>query len=959
MTSQPIIIWRKRIALFLITFFTITAALLLSGWTISSITHTFYAAPTGKTYTNAILTRRCLTANYHWLTSERLQPYHEYNGTWSYGAINGCVAHYPIINLTTQTAKICVGASDSDPGTGNILYNHDNNRCYACIRTNGGTGNAVDCTQLYNIYGSVLDNSGRPVSGVTITASNGTSVVTDAIGNYGLQNLPVGTYTITPSKSGYTFSPASQSVSFSSYNVRGKNFTAYPSLHSITGIVTDEEGYGIAGVTIRTHTGLTTLTNNTGNYTFSGLPGGTYTLTPSRGSDVFSPTLSSISLPSASPVLNFTITGRMSISGTVTDQNNQPVGGVSILCNGINADKIAVTDNQGAYICNDLAPDMYLVEHPETIGQLSVLNQSASLLRPTVYGWFWLDSSRTNQDFTISLANGGFYGNIKDATTGAAVTNAKVVLGGASPVSSSSTGSYSINTLGGYYLFTISAPGYIPFKEKVNVTNHVNVRKDISLTPYPTNVYRLPFPAGNMQYCSQGNNSNFSHKIATFGRYAFDFGRSYNSNGVVSPIGQVVAVREGKVVQIKTNGKVTGNVPGCGNHANYVVIKHADGRASLYLHLKSVSVKVGDTIFTGQTIGVAGNTGCSTGTHLHFQLEQYVKGRYWTQSVPVQFYDVTANYRWDSNQRRYVQASTASGVPVSGYYYQSGNVYPSPFVMQGPEILNYILEEIDETPPEGDVVYQLTGSDRYQLLFSAFDYGSENLEMRLGRSVDLLNAADWMPFSGSMSWDYPMVYVQYRDEVGNASIPYSASVEAMGYEPADVSFSTNGTVCMNQDIGLKNLSTPYCEQCGWEWDFGDGQTSADMETAFDETGLGGFTGYQQPGVYPITLRMLTAVAQLETSQLVDVLPIPANGITLSRHMLTVTVSAEEMNAQDWIWDFGDGVTEHGRMASHTYATLDDIPQFITLRVVSSNGCESYNDVEVTPETYLYLPAIYR
>jgi murein DD-endopeptidase MepM/ murein hydrolase activator NlpD len=75
----------------------------------------------------------------------------------------------------------------------------------------------------------------------------------------------------------------------------------------------------------------------------------------------------------------------------------------------------------------------------------------------------------------------------------------------------------------------------------------------------------------------------------------------------------ISVIKPGKVV-------ATGWDPNGGG--NIVVIDHTDGTTTKYFHLANGSIKVspGQNITTGQVIGVVGNTGRSTGTHLHFEV---------------------------------------------------------------------------------------------------------------------------------------------------------------------------------------------------------------------------------------------------------------------------------------------------------------------------------------------------
>ena len=59
-----------------------------------------------------------------------------------------------------------------------------------------------------------------------------------------------------------------------------------------------------------------------------------------------------------------------------------------------------------------------------------------------------------------------------------------------------------------------------------------------------------------------------------------------------------------------------------GGWGNYVRIKHANGWSTLYAHLSSLNVRVGQTVTAGQVVGMMGNTGRSDGKHLHLELWQ-------------------------------------------------------------------------------------------------------------------------------------------------------------------------------------------------------------------------------------------------------------------------------------------------------------------------------------------------
>ncbi len=88
----------------------------------------------------------------------------------------------------------------------------------------------------------------------------------------------------------------------------------------------------------------------------------------------------------------------------------------------------------------------------------------------------------------------------------------------------------------------------------------------------------------------------------------------YNAVDLAGSAGSTVrAAAAGEVIVAKGAGWN-------GGYGSYIVVKHRNGTQTLYAHLSSLNVGVGDYVEQAQTIGGMGNTGKSTGTHLHFEV---------------------------------------------------------------------------------------------------------------------------------------------------------------------------------------------------------------------------------------------------------------------------------------------------------------------------------------------------
>jgi murein DD-endopeptidase MepM/ murein hydrolase activator NlpD len=126
------------------------------------------------------------------------------------------------------------------------------------------------------------------------------------------------------------------------------------------------------------------------------------------------------------------------------------------------------------------------------------------------------------------------------------------------------------------------------------------------------NRYPLPWRGGPFRL-SQGANGKYSH-FTPKGRYALD---------IAMPEGTpIIAARGGVVVKTDNRQSGRGNNPS----GNYVRILHDDGTMGVYLHLMkgSVQVQEGHRVQVGSTLARSGNTGNSTGPHLHFVVQRNV-----------------------------------------------------------------------------------------------------------------------------------------------------------------------------------------------------------------------------------------------------------------------------------------------------------------------------------------------
>jgi murein DD-endopeptidase MepM/ murein hydrolase activator NlpD len=144
----------------------------------------------------------------------------------------------------------------------------------------------------------------------------------------------------------------------------------------------------------------------------------------------------------------------------------------------------------------------------------------------------------------------------------------------------------------------------------------------------PARPYRVPFGVGSTYVISQAYPSRITHTDAE-SQYAVD---------IALPNGTpVYSAREGTVINERHDSFRGATDPVMLDQANVVEILHSDGTIGVYAHLRwdSIRVRIGDRVARGQYIADSGNTGFSSGPHLHFAVLKNSGSE--EVSVPVEF----------------------------------------------------------------------------------------------------------------------------------------------------------------------------------------------------------------------------------------------------------------------------------------------------------------------------------
>jgi hypothetical protein len=182
--------------------------------------------------------------------------------------------------------------------------------CLGCSgRVNPNSG-ALDHPSTYAISGTVTPTTGGGGSTITLSGAASATATANSSGAYSFTGLAAGTYVVTPSNAGFTFSPTTHAATITTGNITGLNFTAAAQTSptaSISGTITPTSGGSGATVLLSGPAAATATANASGNYTFTGLPSGTYSVTPNKSGFAFTPVSQSVALSGTNQTgVNFT-----------------------------------------------------------------------------------------------------------------------------------------------------------------------------------------------------------------------------------------------------------------------------------------------------------------------------------------------------------------------------------------------------------------------------------------------------------------------------------------------------------------------------------------------------------------------------------------------------------------------------------------------------------------------------
>jgi hypothetical protein len=215
------------------------------------------------------------------------------------------------------------------------------------------TANFSSAAQTFTLSGTI---SGAGGSGATVnlTGAKTASTTANTSGQYSFTGLVNGSYTVTPTKSGFAMTPTSQAVTINGANATA-NFASAQTF-TLSGTISGSGGSG-ATVNLGGAKTASTTANIFGQYSLTGLVNGSYTVTPTKSGFAMTPTSRAVTISGANATANFTSAQTFTLSGTISGS-----GGSGATVNLTGAKTASTTANaSGVYSFTGLVNGSYTV----------------------------------------------------------------------------------------------------------------------------------------------------------------------------------------------------------------------------------------------------------------------------------------------------------------------------------------------------------------------------------------------------------------------------------------------------------------------------------------------------------------------------------------------------------------------------------------------------------------------
>lgn len=144
----------------------------------------------------------------------------------------------------------------------------------------------------------------------------------------------------------------------------------------------------------------------------------------------------------------------------------------------------------------------------------------------------------------------------------------------------------------------------------------------VSVGASATTLYRMPLSTGHVPTSWFDHDTRAGYMLRYDGSTSFNYDEHHGTD-FASTSGYGIWAGANGTVYDTMNSCPDGSQPTCGSsYGNYVRLSHADGRATIYAHMKqgTVAVSLNNSVLCSALLGNVGNSGDSTGPHLHFEL---------------------------------------------------------------------------------------------------------------------------------------------------------------------------------------------------------------------------------------------------------------------------------------------------------------------------------------------------